>query len=67
VLGQILTSTPDNHRALNQLYLRVLAREPTQKELKVLSSYLERVNNRTEAFEDILWSLINSTEFITRR
>lgn len=67
VLGQILSSTPDNRKALDMLYLRVLARDPTQKELKVLTAYIQKVGNRTEAFEDILWSLINSTEFITRR
>ncbi|MDR3636842.1 MAG: DUF1549 domain-containing protein [Isosphaeraceae bacterium] len=67
VLGQILMSTPDNRRALDMLYLRVLARDPTQKELKVLTGYIQKVGSRTEAFEDILWSLINSTEFITRR
>ncbi len=67
LLGKILTSGPDDRRALNMLYLHVLAREPTQKEIKVLHGYIARVGNRAEAYEDILWSLINSTEFITRR
>lgn len=67
VLGQILTSTPDNHQALTLLYLRVLSREPTRKEVQVCGRYLDQVGDRREAFEDILWSLINSTEFITRR
>ena len=60
-------STSDDRRALDMLYLRVLARDPTQKELKVLTGYIHKVGNRAEAFEDILWSLVNSTEFITRR
>jgi hypothetical protein len=67
VLGEILTSTPDNRTALNLLYVRVLSREPTGKEVQTCGRYLEAVGNRREAFEDILWSLINSTEFITRR
>jgi hypothetical protein len=29
--------------------------------------YLATVGDRREGFEDILWSLVNSTEFITRR
>jgi hypothetical protein len=53
--------------ALGALYLRVLSREPTPKEVQVCGRYLDLVGNRQEAFEDILWSLINSTEFITRR
>lgn len=67
VLGQILASTPDNLQALKLVYLRVLAREPTRKEIEVCGRYVDQVGDRREAFEDILWSLINSTEFITRR
>jgi Protein of unknown function (DUF1549)/Protein of unknown function (DUF1553) len=67
ILGEILSATPDNRKALNALYLRVLAREPNAKEVKVCGNYLMNVGDRREAFEDILWSLINSTEFITRR
>jgi hypothetical protein len=67
VLGQILLSTPDDHTALDALYLRVLARVPKPEEVKVCFRHLETVGNRAEAFEDILWTLINSTEFITRR
>jgi hypothetical protein len=67
VLGDILAATPDNRAALFALYVRVLAREPTPAEVKTCGRYVETVGNRREAFEDILWSLINSTEFITRR
>ncbi len=68
VLGQILAANPNNNRAaLNALYLRVLSREPPPREVKVCGRYVDMVENRQEAFEDILWSLINSTEFITRR
>lgn len=67
VLGQILMATPNNRAALTALYLRVLSREPTAKEVQTCGRYIERVGNRQEAFEDILWSLINTTEFITRR
>lgn len=67
VLGDLLTAYPDNRVALNQLYVRVLAREPTAKEVQTIGRYIDTVGNRKEAFEDILWSLINSTEFITRR
>lgn len=68
VLGQILAANPKNNRAaLGALYIRVLAREPTLKEVQTCGRYIDKVGNRKEAFEDILWSLINSTEFITRR
>jgi hypothetical protein len=67
VLGQILAENAGDHDALEALYLRVLARRPTADEVSVCDAYLARVGNRTEAFEDILWNLVNSTEFVSRR
>ena len=67
VLGKILSSTPDNRQALLALYVRVFSRGPTAKELQTCLRYIELAGDRQVAFEDILWSLINSTEFITRR
>jgi Protein of unknown function (DUF1549)/Protein of unknown function (DUF1553) len=67
VLGQVLASTPDERSALNALYIRVLSRQPTAKEVEICGRYVASVGNPREAFEDIYWSLINSTEFVTRR
>jgi hypothetical protein len=67
VLGEILAAAPDERAALNALYLRVLSRHPTPKEYEICGRYLAAVGDRREAFEDIYWSLINSTEFVTRR
>ncbi len=67
VLGQVLMSTYDNRAALDALYLRVLSRQPTSREVEICGRYLSSVGDRAEAFEDIFWSLINSTEFLTRR
>jgi uncharacterized protein DUF1549/uncharacterized protein DUF1553 len=49
------------------LYERTLARRPTSEELKICQSYMQKVNNRKEALEDVFWSLVNSTEFLTKR
>ncbi len=67
MLGELLKSTADNRVVLETLYVRVLARRPSAKEIQVCGHYLEQVGNRVEGFEDILWSLLNSTEFISRR
>jgi hypothetical protein len=67
MLGELLQSTPDNRAVLEVLYLRTLARRPNAKEVNVCGRYVEMVGNRVEAFEDILWSLLNSTEFVSRR
>ena len=49
------------------VYLRTLARRPTDRELARCREHIRTVGNRAEAFEDILWALINSTEFQTKR
>ncbi|MFN0054674.1 MAG: DUF1549 domain-containing protein [Planctomycetales bacterium] len=66
-LAEILDKFPDNQDALQELYLLVHARQPTARELEICRGYLQTVPQRREAFEDILWSLLNSTEFQTKR
>jgi hypothetical protein len=67
LLGRILKSYPTDDQALRILYLRTLARKPTDAEAQRCREYIEKAGNRTEGFEDILWALINSTEFQTKR
>jgi hypothetical protein len=67
LLGRVLADYPDNDEALRALYLRALARKPTDREMDRCRAYIARVGHRNEAFEDILWALINSTEFQTKR
>ena len=67
VLGEILSTAPNERAALGALYLRVLSRQPTDHEVEICGRYLASVGDRREAFEDIYWSLINTTEFLTRR
>jgi hypothetical protein len=67
LLGRVLSAYPKDDEAVTVVYLRALARTPTDRELERCRSYIARVGNRAEAFEDILWVLINSTEFQTKR
>jgi hypothetical protein len=67
VLGEIMSMAPNSRAALGALYVRVLSRQPTKEEVEICSRYLSAVGNPNEAFEDIYWSLVNSTEFLTRR
>jgi hypothetical protein len=67
VLGEILATSPNPHAALSAIYLRVLSRHPNAQELETCSNYITKVGRPAEAFEDIYWALINSTEFLSRR
>ena len=65
-LGEWLYEVEDDRELVTELYLRCLAREPTQHELSTSLVYIRRTGDRDEGFEDVLWSLINSTEFLYR-
>jgi hypothetical protein len=66
-LGQLLTSTSDNEAVATELYLRCLGREPNKAELQTCITHVKNSNTRAAGFEDILWVLINSTEFLQRK
>jgi hypothetical protein len=67
VLARILKDNSKDEDALSELYLRVLSREPTAKEKEIHVAYIKEVGVRNEAFEDIFWALLNSSEFMTKR
>ena len=67
MLGRLLNEVSDDRQALRELYVQVLSRQPTEKELTTCLSYRRKVSDRAEAFEDILWSLINTAEFLHRK
>lgn len=52
---------------VRQAFLGVLARTPTAEESERYITFLSRVESREAAVEDILWVLVNSAEFITKR
>jgi hypothetical protein len=58
--------TPDDE-IVTTLYQRTLARKPSAEELALCRRYVKKVGNRKEALEDVFWSLINSTEFLTKK
>lgn len=66
-LAALLRTYPDDMDALAELYLLVLSREPSEQERRIATEHIASVGNRGEAFEDLLWSLINSSEFLSRR
>jgi hypothetical protein len=48
---------------LRELYLVTLSRPPSAEELKTLLGYLEKKDAQA-AYEDILWALLNTKEFL---
>ena len=66
MLARQLAEIKDDKALTQELYLRVFGREPSQSELTTVLLHIKQVGNRTEAFEDVLWGLINSAEFLHR-
>jgi hypothetical protein len=67
VLGTLLEQTMDDRAVASALYLRALARPPSDREWARLESFLaaEKQAGRTRrrAFENVLWALLNTKEF----
>jgi hypothetical protein len=66
-LAEALTQGKADDDILVALYERTLARKPRPEEMDICRRYVRRVGDRREALEDVFWSLINSTEFLTKR
>lgn len=67
ILAKLLRDDADDHSVATKLYRIVLARSPSDRELGVVLAHVKQVKDRGPAFEDVLWSLLNSAEFTTRR
>ncbi len=67
LLAHLLREIDDDESLIVELYLRCLSREPHDDELVLALTYCEQVPRRNEAFEDLLWALINSAEFQYRK
>ena len=55
----------DTEAQVNSLFLAALGRQPSILEQNHVRSYLARVSDKPQAFGDLFWVLVNSTEFNT--
>jgi hypothetical protein len=63
-LAGLLKTKMTNDEILDELFLATLSRLPTDNDRKVFEAGLKRVGgNRTAAFTDATWALINTREF----
>jgi hypothetical protein len=49
---------------IEELYLATLSRQPTQSEIEQSREYIHASPNPMEGFQDLLWALINSKQFV---
>lgn len=61
MVAQVLNDYKDPGERIDMLYLNTLSRYPTENEKKEL---LSKAGNGKDFYEDLQWSLLNSSEFI---
>jgi hypothetical protein len=66
-LAEALKKDMRDDDIVTALYERTLSRKPKAEEMATCRRYIKKVGDRKEALEDIFWSLVNSTEFVTKR
>lgn len=66
-LKKDLVKTDGDEEMITECFLGILARTPTDGEIDRYRDYLKQVKDRNQAIDDIMWVLVNSTEFLTKR
>ena len=65
--GRLATSLNANKleaEVLDELYLATLSRRPRPDELSSIDELLREAPSRAEGLQDLLWALLNSSEFV---
>ena len=63
VLAQLIKKAESPDQVIEELYLRALSRRPSEREMKFWRETLQAHGGEPEAYEDLLWTLLNCREF----
>jgi hypothetical protein len=66
-LGQLISRGKTDAEILDEFYLAALCRKPSEAEAKKILTLVSASKDRRNAWEDVLWAVVNSTEFLLRR
>jgi hypothetical protein len=66
-IGRLLAAGKSDGEIIESLYLTALSRRPTGEETRKLTEFVAKGKDRRAAFEDVVWGLVNSKEFLLRR
>ena len=67
LIQQLISQRKNDVNLVDELYLRILSRFPTEEEKKLALAYLTDTKRRAnESATDIAWALINTSEFILK-
>ncbi len=60
----MVEKTPDDRKLLDELYLWTLTRYPTTAEVERSMKHIRQAASRLEAYQDVMWSLLNRHDFV---
>ena len=63
-VARLIKDKQTDEQAIEELYLAALSRLPTPEEMGKSVVYVAGGPNRQQSLEDVLWSLLNSKEFL---
>ncbi|MCA9070280.1 MAG: hypothetical protein KDA84_15205, partial [Planctomycetaceae bacterium] len=63
-VAKLLAAKASDEELIRELYLVTLGRPPLAEERAAATAIMSEGPTRKEAAEDILWVLLNSTEFV---
>ena len=52
---------------ITELYYWSFSRPPREDEMKLISTFVENATNKQQAYEDLLWAIFNTKEFLFNR
>ena len=64
IIAQLIKNQTTAEEIVDELYLRSLSRFPTPAEREKAKYFIDALENKTEAYQDLLWTLMNSREFM---
>jgi hypothetical protein len=63
-IGRLAKAQGTPEQAFDSLYLTVLSRKPTTNEVEHLKTYLAKETDRAKGYADVMWALLNGSEFL---
>ncbi len=63
-VAQILAEIAEDDRRIDEIYLTAVSRLPTDTQRQSCLSYVQQRDSSLRAFQDVMWSLLNTREFI---
>lgn len=64
LIARLLEQGKSPKEIVNELYLRCLARTPTENELDQILAEVNNADDKNTALQDVFWALLNSREFV---